>query len=150
MINILYVEREMSDAEFARMNEGFNEHTLEHGNPVQTNERHGFVCMDGDRFVGCSSGLVTLEDGKPTGWFYLTDLFVEKEYRGKGIGAMLLKQLEDKVSALGVTQIWTWTAGYEAPGFYIKQGYHIFCEMEDWYASGHSRVGMRKELGVAN
>ena len=146
MKSIIYSERELTNAEFARMNEGFNEHTLEHGNPIQTDKRYGFVCMEGEIFIGCSSGLMTLEEGRPTGWFYLTDLFVEKEYRGSGIGAQLLRQLEETVSRLGATQIWTWTAGFEAPGFYLKQGYHIFCELESWYASGHSRVGLRKKL----
>ncbi len=42
--------------------------------------------------------------------------------------------------------MWTWTAGYEAPGFYLKHGYEVFCEMPDYYSSGHSRIGLRKAL----
>jgi GNAT superfamily N-acetyltransferase len=73
-------------------------------------------------------------------------LFVEKKYRSQGIGSKLLKSLEEKILGLGIHMIWTWTAGYEGPEFYKKQGYHIFAEMEDWYSSGESRVGLMKEI----
>ncbi len=136
----------MTDAEFARMNAGFDEHTAEHGNPVEAPERHGFVVMEGERFVGCSSGLAYKFDNTYNNWFYLTDLFIEKAYRGQGLGAQVLKSLEERVSALGIGNIWTWTAGYEAPEFYKKQGYEVFCELENCYATGHSRVALRKAL----
>lgn len=146
MTAVSVVEREMTDAEFARMNAGFDEHTREHGNPVQSSDRYGFVALDGDTFVGCASGLTYKNGETYNGWFYLTDLFVEKPYRGQGLGAALLQRLEDRVAALGVTNFWTVTAGYEAPGFYQKQGYKIIFEQEDWYATGHSRVALRKTL----
>ncbi len=139
-----FVEREMSDAEFARMNAGFNEHTLEHGNPVQTSDRYGFVLMDGSTFIGCSSGLVTKNGNVCNGWFYLTDLFVEKPYRTQGFGAALLRKLEERVAPLEVIHFLVITAGYEAPGFYQKQGYQIVFEQEDFYATGHSRVMLKK------
>ncbi len=129
------------------MNAGFDEHTHEHGNPLQTAERFGFVALDGEAFIGCVSGLAYKEGDTYNKWFYLSDLFVEKAYRGQGLGALLLRKLEARIAPLGIQHIWTWTAGYEAPGFYVKQGYTIFTEHEDWYASGHSRVGLRKELG---
>lgn len=52
MTTIHFIERAMTEAEFARMNAGFDEHTIEHGNPVQTSERYGFVALDSDIFVG--------------------------------------------------------------------------------------------------
>lgn len=146
MTNITIVAREMTDAEFARMNAGFDEHTVEQGNPIEVPERHGFVVLEGDRFVGCSSGLAYKNGDTYNNWFYLTDLFVEKTDRGRGLGATLLRRLEERVSGLGVKNIWTWTAGYEAPGFYQKQGYQVFCEMENCYAAGHSRIALRKAL----
>ncbi len=147
MNTISLVEREMTDAEFARMNAGFDEHTREHDNPVQTSDRFGFVALDGDAFIGCASGLTYKNGDTYNGWFYLTDLFVEKAHRGQGLGAELLRRLEDRVAALGVTNFWTITAGYEAPGFYQKQDYQIVFEQENWYATGHSRVALQKTLG---
>lgn len=147
MDTINLVEREMTDAEFARMNAGFDEHTREQGNPLETSERHGFVALGGENFVGCASGLAYKVGDTYNGWFYLTDLFVEKAHRGQGLGAELLQRLEDKVAALGVTNFWTFTAGYEAPGFYQKQGYQIIFEQANWYATGHSRVALSKTRG---
>jgi len=141
------VEREMTDAEFARMNAGFDEHTREQGDPSETSERHGFVALDAGTFVGCASGLAYKRGDVYNGWFYLTDLFVEKPRRGQGLGAELLRRLEDKVASLGVTNFWTFTAGYEAPRFYQKQGYKIVFEQANWYATGHSRVALSKTRG---
>jgi len=146
MTTIHFIERAMTEAEFARMNAGFDEHTIEHGNPVQTSERYGFVALDSDIFVGCASGLAYKNGLEFNGWFYLSDLFVEKEYRGRRLGATLLRRLEARIAMLGVRSLWTQTAGYEAPEFYKKQGYEVVFEQENWYASGHSRVHLRKTL----
>lgn len=137
---ISILERDMTDAEYARELEGFREHALEYGVPDIPETRHGFVAMAGETFIGSVSGL---HYGK---WFYITDLWLEKPYRKQGYGAALLRQIEEKAKQLGVTQIWTWTAGYEAAPFYQKQGYTIFCEFEDYYPTGHSRIGLRKPL----
>jgi GNAT superfamily N-acetyltransferase len=144
---IRLIERDMTTAEFAQMNAGFAEHSLANGNPLESSERFGFVALAGETFIGCASGLAYKNDLDYNGWFYLTDLFIEKDYRGQGLGAAILKALEDRVSGLGIRQIWTWTAGYEAPGFYKKQGYEVFGELENWYLTGHSRVALRKRLG---
>jgi GNAT superfamily N-acetyltransferase len=142
MSSILFLDRDMTPTELAQMNAGFEQHALGFGNPPVPSLRLGFVALDGETFIGCASGLAN----DAYRWFYLTDLFVEKSYRKQGLGALLLRRLEDKVAALGMRHIWTWTAGYEADGFYLKQGYTVFCEMEGWYVSGHSRVGLWKEL----
>ena len=100
MSTISLVEREMTDAEFARMNAGFDEYAREQGNLMAASERHGFVALDGETFIGCASGLVYKVGEAYNGWFYLTDLFVEKPHRGRGLGSELLQRLEDKVAAL--------------------------------------------------
>lgn len=146
MYDIHIVEREMTSPELARMNSGFDEHSIDNHVAIQSSDRFGYVALDGDKFIGCSSGLAYKNSERYSGWFYLTDLFVEKAYRGKGIGAKLLQALEATVAKQGVTKIWTWTAGYEAPNFYKKQGYVVFAELEEWYSNGDSRVALRKAL----
>jgi GNAT superfamily N-acetyltransferase len=146
MIKPGILQREMTAEEFARMKAGFDENTLDNNVAIQTADRYGFVAMDGDTLIGCSSGLAYKNAEDYSGWFYLTDLFVEKAYRSQRIGTQLLKALEEEIIAIGVKHIWTWTAGYEAPEFYRKQGYEIFTEMENWYSDGSSRVGVRKQL----
>ncbi len=141
---IRIVERKMTAAESARMNTGFHEHAIEHGNPILTSERHGFVALDGNTFIGCVSGLASKNELAYTDWFVLSDLFAEKAYRGQGLGTTLVRKMEESVAALRCRNISTWIAGYEALGFFSKHGYEVFCELENWYSTGHSRVGLRK------
>jgi GNAT superfamily N-acetyltransferase len=146
MDNISFFERDLTDAEFAQVNAGFDEHTVENGNPIEVAERHTIVVMDGESFVGSATGLAYKGSIAYNEWFYLSDLFIQKSYRGQGLGAAVLAKLEFRVATLGIKNMWTWTAGYEAPGFYKKQGYQVFCELENWYFTGHSRFGFRKTL----
>jgi ribosomal protein S18 acetylase RimI-like enzyme len=146
MSKINIIDREMTPEELTRMRTGFDKHTLEKGIALQNSERLGYVAMKGEIFIGCSSGLAYKNGTEYNGWFYLTDLFVERGYRLGGLGSMLLTALEEKIYAYGIKNIWTWTAGYEAPAFYIKQGYKIFAEFENWYSNGSSRLGLRKKL----
>ena len=146
MKTIKILERDMTDTEFSQMNEGFKKYELLNTEVNQTSDRLGFVILDGNKFVGCSSGLVYKNGEKYNNWCQLTDLFVDKEYRMQGLGSKVLKQLEEKLISLGIHKIWTWTAGYEAPDFYKKQGYEVFYELEEYYLTGHSRIGLRKNL----
>ena len=136
----------MTDQEYKREQIAFNEHGSRFGNPSETQERHGFVATDNEKFVGCSSGLAQKINNGYIKYFFLSDLIVEKEYQKLGYGKKLLSLLEKKIKQLGIEYIWTWTAGYEAPTFYTKQGYRVFTTFENWYPSGHARVGFIKKL----
>lgn len=146
MNKIKIIQRAMSSAEYEQIQAGFESYARENRVEVQQSERIGLVAMDGDIFVGSATGLAYKNRDAYSGWFYLTDLFVEKAYRSQGLGARLLGDLEEVLRQQKITKIWTWTAGYEAPGFYKKQGYATFAEMEAWYSDGSSRVGLRKGL----
>ncbi len=138
--------RDMNEVEFAREQKAFDEHSLESDNPTEEQERFGFVATENGIFVGCSSGLAQKWPDGYSQYFYLSDLLVEKGYRRKGIGKILLANLEDKVKTLGIKYVWTWTAEYEGEQFYLKQGYSIFTRQNNFYQSGHSRVGLIKEI----
>lgn len=136
----------MTDSEYKREQSAFDEHGLEFGNPAEKQERFGFVATEDGKFVGSSSGLAQKNNKKYGKYFYLSDLLVEKEYRKQGYGKKLLELLENRLKLLGVEYVWTWTAGYEAPTFYLKQGYEIFTKFENYYPSGHGRDGLIKKL----
>lgn len=138
--------RDMTDAEYKREQSAFDEHGLEFGNPPEKQERFGFVATDNGKFAGASSGLAQKNNDKYGQYFYLSDLIVEKQYRKQGYGKNLLSLLEDKIKTLGIKFIWTWTAEYEAETFYLKQGYEVFVKFENFYSSGHARVGLIKKL----
>ena len=143
MNKTMITERDVTKEELERVRVGFVEHQAEYGIPETWQQRHGFVVMDSDKFVGCVSGLTD------NNWFYISDLWLEKAYRRQGLGAALLRKLEAKVVSLGIRHIYTWTAAYEAPDFYKKQEYKVFCELENWFVTGHSRIGFRKNLIVS-
>jgi ribosomal protein S18 acetylase RimI-like enzyme len=145
-MHIKFEFREMTAAEFKHEQIAFDEHGLEFGNPPDKQERFGFVATDNGVFVGCSSGLAQKNNDSYDKYFYLSDLLVEKKYRNGGYGKKLLELLEQKVKSLGIKYVWTWTAGYEAPTFYLKQGYETFASFADYYPSGHERVGFIKKL----
>ena len=140
--------RDMTDAEYKREQIAFKEHGREFGSNTDKEERHGFVASDeiNGKFVGCSSGLAYKQEGHYSSYFYLSDLLVEKEYRKHGYGKKLLELLEEKIKILGIEYIWTWTAEFEAEKFYLKQGYKVFVRFDNFYPSGHSRVGLIKTL----
>ena len=144
MSTLEIINRDMTPSELKRMQVGFDENAVENGVIPQGSQRFGYVAMDGEKFVGCVSGLAYKDGDVFSGWCFLTDLFVEKEYRKQGIGAKLLSQLEEMLAQHGINKIWTWTASYEAPGFYLHQGYEVFVELENWYSDGGSRIGLRK------
>ncbi len=138
--------RDMAGEEYKREQEAFDEHGLEFGNPPDKQERFGFVATDDGKFVGASSGLAQKTNGGYGDYFYLSDLLVEKDFRKQGYGKKLLGLLEEKLKDLGIKHIWTWTASYEAETFYLKQGYEAFTRFENFYVSGHARIGLIKEL----
>lgn len=145
-MTIKFEFRNMTNSEYKREQLAFNEQGLKFGNTPEKQERFGFVATDDGKFIGCSSGLVQKNNNQYGRYFYLSDLLVEKEYRKHGYGKKLLELLENKIKLLNIEYIWTWTAGYEAPAFYLKQGYEVFSSFENYYPSGHSRIGLLKEL----
>lgn len=146
MTRITLTNRDLTPWELTRIRVGFDELTVAKDVAMQSADRFGFVATEGDRFVGCSSGLAYKNGETYSGWFYTTDLFVKGNYRKQGLGARLLQSLEEEISRAGVRHIWTWTAGYEAPEFYLRQGYTDFARLEGWYSDGSSRLPLRKTL----
>ncbi len=146
MNTVNIVNREMTTEEFARMNIGFDEHSIENNVAVQQSKRFGFVALDDEAFIGCSSGLAYKNGDDYSGWFFLTDLFVEAAHRSNGIGTKLLKSLEEEIASIGIKYMYLWTSHDDALRFYKRHGYKTFTEMENWYSDGNSRVGLRKNL----
>ena len=150
MNTIIIVNRELTTEEIELVNSGFDDLSIEEGIALESTERMSFVALQGDNLIGCSSGLAHKNGEQYSGWFYLTDLFIEKEFRNQGIGADLLKALEEKIITVGVKNIWLWTSGASTLRFYKRYGYKQFVEMEHWYSDGSSRIGLRKTIPVHN
>ena len=136
------LDRLITKEELAEIYKDFDAIRIKNGVPVVKQERHEFTYIDDDgKIIGIATGLTDQR------YFFLTDLWVDEKYRGTGIGGELLAMLEDKVRANGIAYIWTWTAEYEAPEFYKKQGYAEFATLPEFFVkNGYGRVGLVKKL----
>jgi GNAT superfamily N-acetyltransferase len=58
-------------------------------------------------------------------------LFVEKSHRLKGLGTLLLNQVEADARAIGAKMSHLYTLNHQAKDFYLKHGYEIFGVLEN-------------------
>lgn len=146
MADIKILNRELTSEETEQVNSGFDNLSLEEGVELERTKRITFVALKRKSLIGCASGLAHKNGDNYSGWFHLTDLFIEKEFRNKGVGSDLLNELEQKAKVDGIENIWLWTSGLSTLRFYKRHGYTQFVEMENWYSDGSSRIGLRKTL----
>ncbi len=78
-------------------------------------------------------------------WLYADVVWVEEEFRRRGIGAKVMKAAEAKAREMKLGGIYLWTETWQAPDFYAKLGYQQFVEFKNC-PPGHSRIGFRKNL----
>jgi len=82
--------------------------------------------------------------------FDLYWIAVRAELRGRGLGRMLMQRAESAVGEMGGTRVYIDTSSREqyAPtrGFYESCGYRKDAVLEDFYASGDSKVIYVKKL----
>jgi GNAT superfamily N-acetyltransferase len=85
-----------------------------------------------------------------TGWTwggtgYVEVLWVQPEFRGKGLGGGLLAAAEAEGEARGCTQMALSTHSFQAPDFYRRSGY-LECGRFREYPAGHSQLHFMKAL----
>ncbi|HSQ85910.1 MAG TPA: GNAT family N-acetyltransferase [Desulfobacterales bacterium] len=146
MNGITIIKRELTSEEIEYVNSGFDDLYSEEGIELESKERISLVALNGDRLIGCAIGSAHKNGENYSGWFHLTDLYVEKEFRNEGLGTDLLKELEESNRTAGIQHIWLWTSGQSTLRFYKRHGYIEFAEMENWYSDGSSRIGLRKTI----
>ncbi len=83
-----------------------------------------------------------------SGWLYVSTLWVSEHVRGGGHGSRLMEAIEREAAGRGCANAYLDTFGFQALGFYMKLGYGVFGELED-FPPGHSRFFLRKKLGEA-
>lgn len=79
------------------------------------------------------------------GWLWIDSLWVGKSFRGLGYGIELLNRIETEAIKNGATRSHLTSFSYQAADFYVKQGYEVFGELEN-YSQGHSRYWLKKAL----
>ncbi|CZG89312.1 ribosomal-protein-alanine acetyltransferase [Legionella pneumophila] len=76
---------------------------------------------------------------------YVDVLWVSEKYRGMGIGAELLRNIETEAMKRGIPESTLDTFSFQAEGFYLKQGYKHLGTIKN-YLEGHDRIYLRKKL----
>jgi len=134
-------DNDISKEELNAIYDDFKKLEVQDGIPPNNQRRYQFVAEENDSIVGFASGLTNHK------WFFLTDMWVHEAHRRKGLGAALLKRLEEKVQSVGMEHIWTWTTGFNNPKFYESQGYTVFAVFEDFCGvKGYHQTGYRKDF----
>ncbi|WP_030897632.1 GNAT family N-acetyltransferase [Streptomyces sp. NRRL F-5126] len=80
-------------------------------------------------------------------WLHVELLWVEGRHRGARLGARLLAEAERvarEERGCARSRVETWD--FQAPGFYVKQGYEVVAEIED-YPPGITEYTLVKRLG---
>lgn len=76
---------------------------------------------------------------------FISVLFVDELNRGKGLGTLLLKHVEEEAKSIGLRLIHLDTFDFQAKDFYLRQGYEIFGILDDC-PKGHKRYYLKKLL----
>jgi GNAT superfamily N-acetyltransferase len=79
------------------------------------------------------------------GWLDVSQLALEEEARGQGLGRRLMCVLEDKARSEGCTRARVEAFGHQSLDFYQKLGYQIVGKLED-YPEGFDYYWLRKNL----
>ncbi len=80
-------------------------------------------------------------------WSYIEILYVPDRLRGQGMGSELLKRAEEIAIAKGAVGMWLETFDFQAPDFYLKNGYQLFATLTD-YPKGSSRRFLFKQFPI--
>jgi GNAT superfamily N-acetyltransferase len=81
------------------------------------------------------------------GWLFVELLFVPESLRGRRVGTELLQRAELEAMRRGCHSAWLDTFQFQARGFYERNGYSCFGELDN-FPSGHSRYFMKKTFAV--
>jgi len=63
---------------------------------------------------------------------FIQFFWLEQRFRKKGLGAKLIKAIEDEARRFGATRAYVDTMSFQAPGFYRTSGYKEFGSIEGY------------------
>lgn len=79
-------------------------------------------------------------------WLSIKYLWVDEALRGKGVGKQLVEAAEARAKEQrGCIGAHVDTHSFQAKGFYIKLGFEVFGEIDD-YPIGHTRIYLKKRF----
>lgn len=132
-----HVRQDNFSAEENLVRDGLNQHAAEMAD--LSRDTFGIMAYDGDAMVG---GVTAHVIGRTLN---VRLLWVDPAFRGKAIGAKLMTQVEDQAKEMGCQQSFVDTMAYQAPSFYLKQGYQEAGRVARFH-DAHDRIFFRKDL----
>jgi ribosomal protein S18 acetylase RimI-like enzyme len=78
-------------------------------------------------------------------WLHVNTLWIRADMRGQGYGRRLLEMAEQEAIRRGCRHAQLETHDFQALGFYQKQGYGLFGQLDD-YPPDHIKYFLKKEL----
>ena len=112
-------------------------------NAAQTGQRGQFISVfirdDQGRIVGGAYGWTAF------GWLHVDVLWLDEKIRRKGLGRQVLQATEAEAKRRGCQSAKLETFSFQALGFYQKNGYTVFAEL-DQVAGGHRWYFLKKIL----
>ena len=99
-----------------------------------------------ERIAGFVIGTLENFRGKTVGHIYSID--VKSEYRGKGIGSLLLKSIEEALRKSGAKECYLEVRvdNLVARNLYFKFGYRVFSVLKNYYGAGKDGILLMKRL----
>ena len=79
------------------------------------------------------------------GWMYIDILWVQSDFRRRGIGSKLLVEAEKEAARRGCHHVHLDTMSWQAPDFYKKHGYEVIGVLPD-IPSGNQKYLLMKAL----
>ena len=80
-------------------------------------------------------------------WLHVQLLWVAAEHRGWGLGRALLQLAEAEARSRDCLGVYLDSIDFQAPGFYVKQGYQVFGVLDD-LPPGSRQTYFCKRLGI--
>ena len=78
-------------------------------------------------------------------WLYINLFHIPEVLRGQGLGRAVLQRAESFARERCLVGVWLDTFEFQARGFYEKQGYALFGQLDD-FPRGSTRYYLRKYL----
>lgn len=143
MIKIRFATGSLDENHQQVLSAGLEIHTKKSSSPpFRKNRINWLVFEDNDQLVGVLTSDVLWD------WIYVDELWVDKDYRGRGIGKQLMDKAEKYAISHEMTGLWLWTQDWQAPKFYEQLGFKEFTRFDD-FPKGHCRIGLRKLVSAA-
>jgi len=116
MTKISYV-KQISEKNLRKMEDGLKEYELSHGIHVDYTPFAFELYNESGEVIGVLDAFSSYSS------IHIRDLWIDKTYRGKGLGRQLINALENHFKDKGFNNINTVSCAFQAPEFYKKCGF---------------------------